>query len=334
MRLPSPNRLICAALLGLGVLTACDVVVRIRVGETLNGCFVRDKSGEWGPGELEYSGTLFCPIGILNPGERVVGEVALIDRTQQYRYLRVDIDDSFGRTEFEDEQTVQIINGEHAFSMIVDYAAATGRNQVGDYDVLSMDVYRGDFVSYMELELTTAQDNGLAARFSGSAIPLANSSQTWHVGSHSGGRPHQFEWYRDGQWVASGGKYTGPTGTTDFQLRVNTRDALGRTATSTMWVDVDGVRASISGPTLVYASQGGGDWTVTGQGGYEPYSFDWYLDGNYVTSGPSFGGYTGEGTHMLRVDMRDSRGATHSADFHVEGIGNNTCEPVPPAVTC
>lgn len=334
MRLAMPKRLLCAALLGLGVLAACDVVVRIRVGETLNGCFVREKSGEWGPGELEYSGTLFCPIGILQPGERVVGRVDVIDRTREYRYIEADIYDSFGRPEFERAQGVQIIDGENVFSMIVDYAAATGRNQVGDYDLLSLDVYRGDFVSYLELELTTAQDNGLSARFSGSDIPLANSSPTWHVGSQSGGRPHEFEWYRDGHWVASGGKYTGPAGTTDFQLRVNTRDALGRTATNTMWVDVDGVRAAISGPSLVYASEGGGSWTVAGRGGYEPYSFDWYLDGTWVGNGSSFGGYPGENQHQFRVDMSDSRGATHSAHFNVTGVGNETCEPVPPALTC
>lgn len=123
-------------------------------------------------------------------------------------------------------------------------------------------------------------------------------------------------------------------GTTDFELRVNTSDALGRTATNTMWVDVDGVRASISGPTVVYASEGGGEWTASGRGGYEPYSFDWYLDGTWIMTGPSFSGYPGEGPHGLRADMTDSRGATHSAYFDMTGIGNETCEPVPPAVTC
>ena len=315
------------------------MVVRIRVGENLNGCFVRDKSGEWGPGELEYSGTLFCPIGILHPGERVVGRTDVIDRTQQYRYFNVDIYDSFGRPEFENEEEVQVIGGEHVFSMIVDYAAATGRNQVGDYDILSMDVYRANFVSYLELELTTAQDNGLSARFSGSDIPLANSSQTWYVASHSGGRPHQFEWYRDGQWVASGGKYTGPAGTNDFELRVNTRDALGRTATNAMWVDVDGVRlSSFQGPSEVWASAGGGTWTVSAHGGSGPYTFNWYVDDRWVGSGESWTGYRPgqEGWFTLRVDVANANGATYSESKQILQMGTGTggCDPPPGQDAC
>lgn len=334
MRRKTSRSLVCAAFIGFGVLAACDVVIRVRAGETLNDCFVREKSGEWGPGELEYSGTLFCPIGILRVGERVVGRTDVIDRTQQYRYFAVDITDSSGEIEFLDEEPVRIIDGVYVFSMLVDYAAATGRYQIGDYDVLAIDVYKGDFVSYLELELTTAQDNGLSARFAGADIPLSNTAQTWQVGSQSGGRPHQFEWYRNGQWVTSGGKYTASTGTTDFELRVNMSDALGRTATNTMSVDVDGVRASLTGPVDVYNSEGGGTWSVTGRGGYEPYSFEWYVDGVWVGSGPTWSGYTGEGLHGLRVDMSDSRGASHAAYLDVNGIGNDTCQPVPPAEIC
>lgn len=328
------QRVGCVALVCLGTLAACDVVINIRIGEFLNGCFVLDKEGEWGPGDLEYSGNFRCPIGIRNPGEQVVGTTEVIDGTRTYNGFVVDVFNSAGALKFSDQEPVREINGVRVFSMIVDYRAATGTNLIGDFDVLEMDVFRPGGVSYLDLELKTGQDNGLFSRIDGPDLPLGNTSQSWLASSQSGGRPHQFDWYRDGVWVGSGGKYTSSVGATDFELRVSTSDALGRTATNVMQVDVDGVRASISGPTMVYYSEGGGTWTASGRGGYEPYSFDWFVDGARVGSGASWSGYPGENYHTLRVDMRDSRGATHSTSIDVNGIGNDTCQPVPPQVTC
>jgi hypothetical protein len=117
-------------------------------------------------------------------------------------------------------------------------------------------------------------------------------------------------------------------------MRLRVTDQTQSTRAAEMRTQVDGVLMSASGPRLVYSSEGGGTWTASGEGGYPPYTFDWYVDGVYVGDGSSWSGYPGEGEKDVRVDLRDTRGATTRANIYVKGIGNDTCEPVPPAVTC
>ncbi|MDP9348577.1 MAG: hypothetical protein M3P24_05490, partial [Gemmatimonadota bacterium] len=136
---------------------------------------------------------------------------------------------------------------------------------------------------------------------------------------------HTYEWYRDGVHVGSGGTYTGSTGTEPFDLSAQMTDAYGRIAWYTMRVDVDGVRVALSGPSQTWLSEGGGTWSATGIGGYTPYSFEWYVDGVYVGSGPTWSGYPGEGYHSLRVNVTDPRGKSDFTEMQVYGTGNESC---------
>ena len=112
------------------------------------------------------------------------------------------------------------------------------------------------------------------------------------------------------------------------------------TRTAATLIDVDGVRAAAAGPSTVYAGEGG-SWSASGEGGYPPYTFDWYTLGDdlaeqWVGSGAVWEGYPGEGQRQLRVRMTDSRGATDNALLWVHGLGggSESCHPVPPQITC
>jgi hypothetical protein len=173
----------------------------------------------------------------------------------------------------------------------------------------------------------------------GDEVPLRNSSTSYGALSPSAGRPHTFNWYRDGAWVGSGATQTLSIGTADFSLRVDMGDVYGRTTSNTLHVDVDGVRiASLNGPSTVWASGGGGTWTATARGGAEPHIFNWYVDGQWVGAGESWTGYRpgAEGWFTLRVDVSNSSGATGSASREVSQIGTGTggCDPPPGQLAC
>jgi hypothetical protein len=179
----------------------------------------------------------------------------------------------------------------------------------------------------------TYEPSDMMVAVQGNSIPLSNQSTTWTASVTGGVAPHSYAWYRDGAYMGAASVYTG-SGTRDFILRAQVTDAAQATRAAVFSVDVDGVIASVDGATLVYASQPLQTWTAAGQGGYPPYTFNWHLDGNWVGQGATWSGYPGEGHHVLRADMADTHGTTNSASLGVTGIGNETCEPVPPAVTC
>lgn len=58
----------------------------------------------------------------------------------------------------------------------------------------------------------------------------ANSTQTWTAVVSGGKAPFTFAWYRDGVLVSSSSSYTGNTGTSHFQLRLDVSDARGDTS--------------------------------------------------------------------------------------------------------
>lgn len=174
----------------------------------------------------------------------------------------------------------------------------------------------------------------------GTRIPLAGTTATWRGSATGGVRPYRFQWLRDGVPVGDDSLYTASAGSTDFELRVQITDAGGNTRTAAALIDVDGVSASISGPGTVHATTGA-TWTASGEGGYPPYSFQWYLSGpledeEWIGSGETWEGFTGNGRKMLRLQMTDSRGATSSSVLPVSGFGGETegCRPIPPQLTC
>lgn len=176
----------------------------------------------------------------------------------------------------------------------------------------------------------------------GPDVPLRNTTATWSATASGGSAPYTYEWYRNGQLVGTGASYTASTGLSEFGMRVQVTDQTWSIRTADYWVDVDGVRVSIEGPGLSYASQGGATWTAAGRGGYLPYSFEWYVEDDtgqliHLGSGSSFSGYPGQGARILHLVLTDSRGRTYETQREVDGIGSGnggSCDPVPPAIVC
>lgn len=206
-----------------------------------------------------------------------------------------------------------------------DYALVFASNQIG------IEPRPGD--PYGRVTLTYERSD-IRAAVKGPIIPTSNEIGTWSANVSGGYTPYTYRWYRDGAYVGSGSSYSTSAGTRDFVLRMEVTDATMSMKAAVFPVDVDGVLASMNGPHAVYLSQGGGTWNLSGQGGTLPYTFNWYVDGDWTGSGSSWSGYPGEWDHALRVDMRDAVGATHSASMNVQGIGNDSCTPEPPAITC
>jgi hypothetical protein len=192
---------------------------------------------------------------------------------------------------------------------------------------------------YGTVRITYRQSAMYANVIAGTRIPLAGATSTWTAGATGGVRPYRFQWYRDGTPVGTDSAYTAAAGASDFELRAEITDAGGNTRTAATLIDVDGVRAAAAGPSAVYAA--GGSWSASGEGGYPPYTFDWYaldqdLAEQWVGSGAVWEGYPGDGQQQLRVRMTDSRGTTDNALLRVHGLGggSESCQPVPPQITC
>jgi len=218
----------------------------------------------------------------------------------------------------------------------VSYRAATGTAQFSDYDIAEFSGWSNGTKRATGSIKITYRQSSMSSKLTGERIPLPNSTQTWNVPTTGGSPPYTYQWYRNGNPVGTGSSYTASAGASDFSLRVEVTDQTWSMLASVLLVDVGGVEASITGPTLLYASQGEGTWTASGRGGTGSYTFAWYLDGEFVGDGPVFAGYPGANGHTLRVDLTDSAGAFTSQSLFVVGIGSGggTCEPQPPALTC
>lgn len=298
-----------------------------------------------------------CPVAIVNPGEEVYASGVVFSnrvfdpqtgQTADTERARLRMINSVGTVVREDIQPfiapLGSINSKEV-ELIVQYPAVSGHRSFTERDAMQVTIsdyccsfpqMRGE----VELRVNYTRDQA-AARLTlvGDEIPYQNSWVTFGALSPSGGRPHNFNWYRDGAWVGSGGTYSASTGGSDFHLRVDMSDRYGRTATSAMNVDVDGVRlSSFNGPFEVWASAGGGTWTVSARGGSGPYTFNWYLDDRWVGSGESWTGYRPgqEGLFTLRVDVANANGATHSESKQIlqTGTGTGGCDPPPGQEAC
>lgn len=217
-----------------------------------------------------------------------------------------------------------------------EYVAATGTNQVNDYDIAEFSGWEdGVNRAWANVKINYRQSS-VSTKLTGEQIPTPGSTHIWNAPTSGGSPGYMYQWYRNGAPVGNGSSYTASAGSSPFDLRVEVTDQTWSTVAAVLMVNVGGVEASVAGPTLVYSSSDGGTWNATGRGGTGAYTFDWYLDGTHVASGPSFSGYPGENSHSIRVDMRDSAGAFDSHSFLVRGIGSGdgTCEPVFPAVAC
>jgi hypothetical protein len=325
-----------AAWIGILLIGACDDVV-------VHGCPLKESSTS-NPYELSHELVIptDCPVPVGTIGElKFAGATLYDDGPSNFSAARVYVTNSSGTLQNYDEQPFRGTPGvSRSARPLTAYGAATGNYVLGDNirsDYGSFEVYNPSSSAYLygRIEISYRQ-SGVYASLNGPDLPVSNTSATWTASGSGGTPPYSYQWYRDDLPVGSGPSYTVNVGTGDFGLRVEVTDQVWSTNAQVLVVDVDGVRASMSGPTLVYASQGGGTWNVDGRGGTPPYAYHWYVDDQWVGSGTSWSGYTGEHGHALRVEMHDAGGATHASALSVTGIGSGdgSCEPVPPQVSC
>lgn len=234
-----------------------------------------------------------------------------------------------------------------------DYPAATGYSGSIENGVNLPDAARdrGTFTAILNNLQTGAAGRvtvnyvgtNVMATISGPDVPLSGASATW-TGSGSGGSgPYSYAWYRNGSLVSTASSYgVSNVGSSEFGLRLQVTDQTASTRWTDYWVDVDGVRATVGGPTLVYYSEGNATWTATIRGGYSSYAVNWYWDNgsgpSYAGSGTSLTSYPpSAGSWSLYATVTDSQGtATTSTSlyFMAIGDGNGGCTPIPPQITC
>ncbi|HYW05657.1 MAG TPA: hypothetical protein VE913_01805 [Longimicrobium sp.] len=361
----SARRLLSAAVpLAAITLSACG---DLRAGGAIAGCRIeyQSPSGAWDgdPYELHpFIATVDyyqfenggCPVPILRPREQIRAAGTLFsndvfsDRLKNTERVRLTIMDANRFTISDDEQPFVILNADSKRADVhVDYPAVRAHGTIGEKDLFQIKVVDyccSTFLPQLRASIDLAISYESDAQFArvtvaGDAIPRSGDSRTWGAESPSAGRPHQYRWYRDGVSVGSGVTYAGTAGSSDFDLRVDMTDSYGRTATNTLRVDVDGVRIeSLTGPSEVWASAGGGTWTASARGGSAPHEYAWYVNDRWVGDGASWSGYNvgHEGTFTLRVDVRNAEGATHGASREIMqiGTGSGGCDPPPGQDAC
>jgi hypothetical protein len=320
-------------------LSACGV----DVGGNVQGCEIMDKVGRWftnDQGSWEYYPTFNsgqrCPIAIFRPGEVVAtsgfvqGNIPYTGGTPTERATLITWNSAGEGLAAHPFPFVRRSIDYIETDLYLEYRAATGpARNFSEWDKLRLTI--SDYCcaiaqhrALIDLRLTYYPDGAARVNVAGNDVPLANTTTTWQASSPNGGRPHQYEWYRNGAWVASGSAYTLTPGASDFQLQVVMTDVYGRTASGTMDVDVDGIRTTIAGPSEVYG--GSGQWTASARGGYPPYTYRWYQGGYLVGEGATYANrfaYPDGAQVELEVYVQDSRGAVGPASYSVTAIGGD-----------
>lgn len=185
--------------------------------------------------------------------------------------------------------------------------------------------------------------SNVVASIIGPDVPTSGSTGSWSGSVSGGSAPYSYAWYRNGDLVSTSSTYSANVGSAEFGLRLVVTDQTASVRWTDYWVDVDGVRGSVTGPTLVYYSEGNATWNLDVRGGYSPYSADWYFvdsDGIVTSagSGTSLSTYPPHaGDFQLIATVTDSHGvSTTASTFFIVAIGdgNGGCTPVPPQITC
>ena len=277
-----------------------------------------------------------CPVPIGTRGEVKQAGAFIYDYGySDFRYGMVVIRNSNGGY-VEDNWTFFVAESDRAVAYPnTMYRAATGSSgstlppDQGTFRATNQLSINGSAGDAFGIVTITYAHSAMTNRISGDQIPRANTVHTWSAAASGGATPYTYHWYRDSAYVGTGTSYTASVGTRDFILRAEATDAAMAIRAAVFPVRVNGVLASVRGPSIVYAADGGGTWTAGAQGGTAPYSFDWYVDGHFIDSGTEYSGYPGEGSHSVRVDVADAVGRRHTAEIGVKGIGSEdpACDP-------
>jgi hypothetical protein len=281
------SHLLCATVL-LGGLVGCD-------DDFVRNCPIIGRDPGTNIYNLDYELLIpaDCPVPLASPGtEEKYAAGKIVDlATVDMAYASIEVENSSGNRKAYELVVFLGAPGYKFAEPRAKYTAATGTQQFTDYDVAKFRAMSqsGDKHAYGGTKITYRQTT-LATRLTGENIPPPHTSHTWYA-PVSGGYPgYMYQWYRDGSLVGNGSSYTGSVGTSDTNLRVEVTDQTWSTVAAVLAVDVGGIDASIDGPSLVYSSQGGGEWNVQVRGGTGAYTYQWYIDDQFVTNGPSLGG--------------------------------------------
>jgi hypothetical protein len=330
------------------------MAILMTIGCTLgevNGCQLHPGSSS-NPYGLSYDGRqpTKCPVPLGAIGEyHSIGGVVTGYSTAPLANEIIEVDNSAGVYKNMNGDFFQQYQGKKQALPVVDYEAATGSQEflydgstpLGSEDYSFWNSYDYNATILETGHLTVTYKGALVnTSVAGNDLPLHNTSQSWTVSASNGSTPYTYTWYREGQQVSQTATYATTVDTAAFGLHIDVVDAQGRQGHKDMLIDVDGIRATISGPQIVYLSDGGGTWSATGRGGAYSYVFDWYVaDENgdnpqWQARGSSWTGYPGEGYHLLIVQITNGTAKQSSYSVQVQGVGNASCSPVPPAVTC
>lgn len=256
-----------------------------------------------------------CPIPLASPGTETKYAAARIwdFNGVDMNVARVVVKNSAGRKVAEEVAPFVIALNVGMAEPRSEYIAATGKKSFSDHDTATFEA--ANLTNGNRANGKTKlyyQQTSLSTRLAGEAVPLPNTTHTWSAPVSGGYPAFTYNWYRDGQYVGSGSEYSSTVGTSDFDLRVEVTDQTWSTVAAVLAVDVGGVQAAISGPSIVYEGEGA-QWSASARGGTGNYTFNWYVDDVWVESGPVFSGSPGAGSHVLRVDAQDTAGEQDTA---------------------
>lgn len=329
------------------VATACS-------GPTIRSCTVGDILQPQASDSLEYTAWVpsecRVPLGII--GEtKSIGATITDKGTQNYLYVIVSVLNGDNDNKGNDIELFLNFGSYSRAEPMVSFPAATGTTEtlVEGQNVSSEGTDRG-FFSAVRMNLNvgaqttlyvTYKGSNVRAQITGPDVPAPNAQGTWYPSVSGGSSPYTYDWYRNGSYVHTGSSYTASAGSSEFGLRLVVTDNASASRWTDYWVNVGGIKTSISGPTTVYYSEGDGTWTANTEGGVTPYTVTWYYDSGgtqtYIGTGASiqwYPAYAGQYTLIANVVDSNSRATTSSIIIHAIGDGQGGCVPTPPQIIC
>lgn len=266
-----------------------------------------------------------CPIPLASPGSETKFAAAEIwdFHGPDMQWASVEVKNSAGKRVAKETVAFLVIDAGGYAQPQAAYTAATGKKTFADHDTATFEAWHFNTGARAKGKTKLYyQQTSLSARLAGETVPLPNTTHTWTAPVTGGYPGFTYHWYRDGTHVGSGSSYSSTVGIQDFGLRVEVTDQTWSTVAAVLPVNVGGVAASITGPSIVYEGDGA-EWLAAGRGGTGSYTYNWYVDDIWVDSGPVFDGSTGVGSHVLRVDVTDTAGeyGSKSKSVRMEAAG-------------
>ncbi len=175
----------------------------------------------------------------------------------------------------------------------------------------------------------TAKSNVVSILIVNPPVAIASSNRTsldsgqsasFSSGIVNGTAPYSYSWTVNGVSVSNTSAFIytfTSAGTYKVNLTITDKDGYTSTAAITITVYSDPAVSL----TYVYSTLDEGstdDFTASASGGLSPYTYEWYVNGNYLSSSSRFNyTFSGIGTYIVSVDVKDSNGFTVSENLTV-----------------